>query len=74
MKIKLTKDQLDKMILESIENKINSDIEEEFEDTGTDMESDLPHPQTKGTISFDELLSPKRFYRQSLENLKNKES
>ena len=74
MKIKLTKEQLDKMILESLENKINSDIEEEFEGNGSGEDTDLSQPRTKGTISFDELLTPGRFYKQSLENLKNKES
>jgi hypothetical protein len=64
MKIKLTKEQLDKMILESLENKINSDIEEDFDNTQSDIEYDLPnHPQTRGTITADELLTPGRFYK-----------
>ena len=64
MKIKLTKEQLDKMILESIDDKINSDIEEMIDDTNTEDISPSA-PQTKGTISFDELLKPGRFYRES---------
>lgn len=76
MKIKLTKEQLDKMILESIENKINSDIEEEFDETDTDSQElgGESQPRTKGTFPLSDLAIPGRFYKQSLENLKNKES
>jgi ribosome biogenesis protein Nip4 len=74
MKIKLNKEELDKMILESIKNKINSDIEEEFDETGSDSEEfgDGPQPRTKGTFPLSDLAIPGRFYKQSLENLKNK--
>jgi hypothetical protein len=68
MKIKLTKEQLDKMILESIENKINSDIdsdiEEGFDDVESDVEYNLPNnPMTKGTITAAELLKPGKFFK-----------
>ena len=63
MKIKLTKTQLDKMILESIDKKINSDIEETFEDVNPEEDLFAPNPQTKGTISIEKLLTPGRFYK-----------
>jgi hypothetical protein len=63
MKIKLTKTQLDKMILESIDKKINSDIEETFEDVSPEEDLFAPNPQTKGTISIEKLLTPGRFYK-----------
>lgn len=74
MKIKLNKEELDNMILESIKNKINSDIEEEFDETGSDSEEfgDESQPRTKGTFPLSDLAVPGRFYKQSLENLKNK--
>jgi len=63
MKIKVTKEQLDKMILESIDNKINADIEEMIDDTNTEVDIDPTSTQTKGTISFDELLTPGKFFK-----------
>jgi hypothetical protein len=72
MKIKLNKKELDKMILESIKNKINSHIEEEFEETDSEELGNEPQPRTKGTFPLSDLAIPGRFYKQSLENLKNK--
>jgi hypothetical protein len=72
MKIKLNKEELDKMILESIKNKINSHIEEDFEETDLDSEELGDQPRTKGTFPLSDLAIPGRFYKQSLENLKNK--
>lgn len=66
MKIKLTKKELDKMILESIEKEVSSDIEETLNDMDSEegMDQSSGHI-TKGTITFDEFLTPGRFYDDS---------
>lgn len=63
MKIKLTKTQLDKMILESLDEKIKSDVEETLGEMGSEEDLFAPNPQTKGTISIEKLLTPGRFYK-----------
>ena len=68
MKIKLNKEELDKMILESIKNKINSDIEEESEEKFEDnknIDDVLSSPVIKGPIPFEWLLSPGKFSKES---------
>ena len=63
MKIKVTKEQLDKMIMESLDDKIKSDIEETLENMSPEEDLFAPTPQTKGTISIEKLLTPGRFYK-----------
>ncbi len=63
MKIKVTKEQLDKMIMESLDEKIKSDIEETLENMSPEVDLFAPTPQTKGTISIEKLLTPGRFYK-----------
>ena len=63
MKIKVTKKQLDKMIMESLDEKIKSHVEETFEDVSPEEDLFAPTPQTKGTISIEKLLTPGRFYK-----------
>jgi hypothetical protein len=63
MKIKLTKTQLDKMILESLDEKIKSGVEESFDESSPEEDLFAPTPQTKGTISIEKLLTPGRFYK-----------
>jgi len=47
MKIKVTKEQLDKMIMESLDDKIKSDIEETLENMSPEVDLFAPTPQTK---------------------------
>lgn len=63
MKIKVTKKQLDKMIMESLDEKIKSHVEETFEDVSPEEDLFAPTPQTKGTISIEKLLTPGRFFK-----------
>jgi hypothetical protein len=64
MKIKVTKKQLDKMILESIDDEIKKESDENFEDN-ENIDGVLSSPVIKGPIPFELLLSPGRFSKES---------
>ena len=51
------------MIMESLDEKIKSHVEETFEDVSPEEDLFAPTPQTKGTISIEKLLTPGRFYK-----------
>jgi len=49
--------------MESLDEKIKSDIEETLENMSPEEDLFAPTPQTKGTISIEKLLTPGRFYK-----------